>query len=75
MTEMTTEERAHYDARANEEAWSFAVEILEPMMALVRAIGHDELTRVMEQALGEAEAERALAMGVLESLRGTGTQK
>ena len=75
MTDMTTEERAHYDARANEEAWSFAVEILEPWMKVTRLIGSDELTRVMEQALGEAEAERALAMGVLESLRGTGTQK
>ncbi len=75
MTEMTTEERARYDARANEEAWNFAVEILEPMMALVRAIGHDELTLAMEKALGEAEAERALAMNALESLRGTGTRK
>ena len=70
MTEMTKVERARYDAQANEEAWEFAVEILEPMMAMVRAIGHDELTRVMEKALGEAEAERALAMGVLERLQG-----
>ena len=70
MTDMTTEERARYDAQANEEAWDFAVEILEPMMAMVRAIGHDELTRVMEKALGVAEAERALAMGVLERLQG-----
>lgn len=67
---MTPKERALYDARANEEAWDFAVEILEPMMAMVRAIGHDELTRVMEQALGEAEAERALAMNALKRLRG-----
>ena len=70
MTEMTKKERARYDAQANEEAWNFAVEILEPMMAMVRAIGHDELTWVMEKALGEAEAERALAMGVLERLQG-----
>ena len=70
MTEMTTQERAHYDAQAEHEAWEFAHELMEPMMALVRAIGHDELTRVMEKALGEAEAERALAMGVLERLQG-----
>ena len=71
MTDMTQEERARYDARADHEAWNFAVEILEPMMAMVRAIGHDELTQVMEQALGEAEAERALAMNALKRLQGS----
>ncbi len=70
MTETTTQERARFDAQANEEAWNFAVEILEPMMAMVRAIGHDELTWAMERALGEAEAERALAMNALKRLQG-----
>ena len=46
------------------------MEILEPWMKVTRLIGSDELTRVMEKALGEAEAERALAMGVLERLQG-----
>ncbi len=71
MTDMTTEERAHYDARANEEAWSFAVEILEPWMKVTRLTGSDELTRVMEKALGEAESERALAMNALKRLQGS----
>ncbi len=70
MTEMTTQERAHYDAQAEHEAWDFAVEILEPWMKVTRLIGSDELTQVMERALGEAEAERALAMIALERLQG-----
>jgi hypothetical protein len=38
MTEMTPKERAHYDAQADHEAWSFAAEILEHWLAAVRMI-------------------------------------
>ena len=47
---MTEGERALYDARAYEEAWGFALEILEPWMEITRLIGRDELTRVMKAA-------------------------
>jgi hypothetical protein len=57
MTEMTPKERAHFDAQAEHEAWSHAVEILEPWLQATRLIGSDELTRVMEGALQEAERE------------------
>ncbi len=71
MTEMTTQERAHYDAQAEHEAWNFAVEILEPWMRVTRLTGSDELTLAMEKALGEAESERALAMNALKRLQGS----
>ncbi|MDQ3303877.1 MAG: hypothetical protein M3518_11095 [Actinomycetota bacterium] len=71
MTDMTQEERARYDARADHEAWNFAVEILEPWMRVTRLTGSDELTLAMEKALGEAESERALAMNALKRLQGS----
>src|SRR5215212_1155961 len=54
LSRMTEEERALFDARAHEEAWGFALEILEPWMNILRLIGSDELTRVMKAAQDEA---------------------
>ncbi len=68
MTKMTREERALWDARADHEAWSFAQEILEPWVQATRAIGHDELVRVMEKALTEVEGEVNRTLDVLEPL-------
>jgi hypothetical protein len=67
MTRMTPKERAHYDAQADHEAWSFAAEILKPWLVATRLIGSDELTRVMEKALAEAEAEVNRTLDVLEA--------
>ncbi len=47
----------HYDGRAAEEAWNLALEILYPWLEAARPIGSDELTRVMEGAVAEAERE------------------
>jgi len=69
MTEMTTQERARFDAQAEHEAWTYARELMEPMMALVRAIGHDELTQVMEKPLAEVELWVGLTGDVLEGYR------
>ena len=55
MAKMTPEEREHIDARADKEAWSYALSILSPWVEATRLIGSDELTRVMENALAEAE--------------------
>jgi DNA-binding MarR family transcriptional regulator len=57
MAMMTPKERALYDARADEEAWEFVLEILRPWVESARPIGSEELTRVMEGALAEAEQE------------------
>ncbi|MEJ7816593.1 MAG: hypothetical protein WKF53_15590 [Rubrobacter sp.] len=54
---MTTQERAHYDARAREEAWGYAESILRPWVEAAQAIGSDELTRVMEAALEKTQWE------------------
>lgn len=71
MTEkMTPEERELYDARAQEEAWGHAIELLEPMREIARMFGSPELTRVLEKALAEAEAELGRALDVLEPLEG-----
>ena len=69
MTEMTKEERTRYDAQAEHEAWTYAHELMEPIMALVRAIGHDELTRVMEKPHAEVELWVGLTGDVLEDYR------
>jgi hypothetical protein len=69
MTEMTTQERARYDAQAEHEAWAYAHELMEPMMELVRAIGHDELTRVMEKPQAEVELRAGLTLDVMEDYR------
>lgn len=64
MTKMTTEERAWWDAKADHEAWSYAHEIMGPWMAIVRSIGNDELTRVMEPAFARVEREVGRASDV-----------
>ncbi len=62
----TPEERAHYDARAEVEAWDLAWKILAPWVESVRPIGSDELTKVMEKALAEVEEAVGRARGELE---------
>ncbi|MDP9480565.1 MAG: hypothetical protein M3R38_33710 [Actinomycetota bacterium] len=69
MTKMTPKERALYDAQADHEAWSLAHEILEPWVQTTKPIGSDELTRVMEGALSEVEAEIGRTLDVLEACR------
>ena len=49
-----------FEARAAEEAWGPAWNILPPWLESARYIGGDELTQVMEGALAEVE-ERGLA--------------
>lgn len=65
---MNEQERRLYDAQANHEAWRLAHEILEPWVRTTRAIGSDELTRVMEKALAEVEAEVNRTLDVLKPL-------
>jgi hypothetical protein len=68
---MAPEERALYDARAQEEAWGFVLEVLEPWMETARLIGNDELVQVMKNAQAEATAELNRALDVLEPLQGS----
>ena len=49
------EHAALFDARAEEEAWGLAGNILRPWVESARYIGSDELTGVMEKALAEVE--------------------
>lgn len=65
MTEMTSRERALYDAQADHEAWGLAHQILGPWVEATRPIGSDELTRVMEKALEEVEGEVRRTLHVL----------
>ncbi len=65
----TKGERELFDARADHEAWSYAHEILEPWVRITRSIGSDELTQVMEKALGEVEDEVARTRDVLDALQ------
>ena len=65
---MTAEERKLFDARAEHEAWAHAMSILEPWLRIVREIGTDELTQVMERALREVEREVTRTLDVLEPL-------
>ncbi len=58
--------RAAYDAKAEEEAWGFAGNVLRPWVEAARAIGHPELTRVMEGALAEGEEAVNRALDKLE---------
>lgn len=68
MTEMSPEERKLFDARADHGAWDHAHSIVEPWIESARAIGHDELTRVMEKALAEVEREVNRTLDVLEAI-------
>ncbi len=70
MTEMTPEERALFNARADHEAWSWALDILRPWVAAAREIGSPELTQVMEKALAEAEENARRTQNALERERG-----
>lgn len=70
MDGMTEQERRLYDAHADHEAWDLAHQILEPWVRSCEPIGHDELTRVMQNALAEVDAEVSRTLDVLESLRG-----
>lgn len=65
---MTPEERAHYDARASEEAWDHALRILRPWVEMAHQFGSGELTRIMEKALEEAEMEWIYSADVLKAL-------
>lgn len=69
MTEMTREERALYDARADLEAWQHAAELLEPWLKITKLFGSRELTRVMEKAMTEVEREADRAFEALEVLQ------
>lgn len=66
MTTMTPKERAHYDAQADHEAWSFAHEIMLPWMEIVRSVGSGELEKVMQRAFSEVEREVGRTLDVLE---------
>jgi hypothetical protein len=70
---------AEYDARSELNAWNWAESILEPWVETTEAIGSEELTRVMTEALDEVrrqvarhseELERAMA-----ALEGKGIPK
>lgn len=75
MTEdWSPEERAHYDARAEVEAWELARKILGPWVASTRPIGSAELTGVMEEALGQVTENLARARRKLARLEGGGDQ-
>ncbi len=60
------EHLALYDARAELDAWSLAHNILRPWVESTKAIGSDELTKVMEIALGHAEDRVTIALEAIE---------
>jgi hypothetical protein len=64
--EMTPKERAVYDAQAGSEAWSYAYDLLDPLVDMAREVGHDEFTQVMEKALVEVEDNINVAIDNLE---------
>jgi hypothetical protein len=70
MTEMTTEERALYDAQAKEEAWGYAESILRPLAGALRAVGSEELNQAMQAAVDEAMREYRRALEAAEASRG-----
>jgi hypothetical protein len=64
---------AAFDARSDLEAWNWAESILQPWVETTEAIGSEELTRVMTEALDEVwrqvkrhDAELRRAMAALE---------
>jgi hypothetical protein len=66
---MTTEEKAHYDAQAREEAWGYAESILRPWVDATRPIGSPELTQAMEAALEKTQREYFRAADELEEAK------
>jgi hypothetical protein len=71
----TEEERELFDTRADCEGWSYAHEILEPLVRITRLIGSDELEQVMEKALAEVEGEVERTLDVLETLTERGAAR
>jgi hypothetical protein len=65
----TERERDLYDAKADGEAWSHAIELLLPMLEIARMFGSPELLRVLKKAQDEAEDELNRALDVLEPLQ------
>lgn len=61
------EHTRHYDACADEEGWDLAIGILRPWVEATRLIGSEELTRLMEGALAEAERELNRVLDELEA--------
>ncbi len=67
--EMTPEEKALFNRRADYEAWCWALDMLRPLVEAVREIGCPELTSVMEKALADAEENVKHAQDALERER------
>lgn len=63
------EHREHFDAVAEVEAREYTREVLGPWVEAVRAVGHPELTGVMEEALGQVDENLARARRELERTR------
>lgn len=64
----TPEERALWDARADNEEWSHAWSLLNPMVDISREVGNPSLVRIMEQAMERVEDEVNRTLDVLEPL-------
>ncbi len=62
----TPEERALWDAQAEEQAWRLALDILKPWAESTERIGSPELERLMEKAVEKGEREHKRALDELE---------
>jgi hypothetical protein len=60
------EHNALFEARADEEAWGLAHNILRPWLESARYIGSDELTQVLEKAFREVEDNVDVALDNIE---------
>jgi hypothetical protein len=67
---LTPEERRIWDARAKEEAWGHAVEVLLPMQEIARVNGSDELIEVLKDAEKRCSREINAALDELAALTG-----
>ena len=67
---MSPKEWAVWDAKAEEEAWGLAGDILRPWVEAARAIGSPELLAVLEKALKEVEEKVNAALDEMERLEG-----
>jgi hypothetical protein len=64
MTEkMTPEEIRLWDAKAEEEAWNHALEILGPMLEIAEMFGSPELIGLLKRAEEEGRREHGRAPG------------
>lgn len=68
----TQEERDLYDAKAEEEAWSHAIELLEPMHEIARLSASRELERLLKEAQDTASEELNKALDAQEAILGKG---